>query len=227
MGETWVTGATGGIGSAVVAALAQAGHEVTAIGRDPDRLRSLPIVRAVVADLARPDRLADAVPPPERLDALVHCAGISLAAITPVGEGDPGVWKETMAVNAVSAAELTRIALPGLRRSRGHVVFVNSAPGVRAVPRWAAFAASKAALTELADALRLEELSAGVRVTTLYPGGTATEHLRQVRAGFGGSYEPDRLIRPESVAAMVAWVLAAPPDAYVSELSVAARPRTT
>lgn len=225
MGEVMVTGATGGIGQAVVAALAAAGHQVSAVGRDPDRLRSVPGARAVTADLARPQQLAQAIGEPGQLDALVYCAGVSIEAIAPVAGTGPAVWQETMAVNVLAAAELTRLVLPALRRSRGHVVFINSARGVRAVPGWSAFAASKAALQELADSLRDEEAGNGVRVTTIYPGGTATEHLRQVREAFGGAYDPQRCIQPETLAATVAWVLAAPPDAYVSELSVLAAPR--
>lgn len=225
MGEVMVTGATGGIGQAVVAALAAAGHQVSAVGRDPDRLRPVPGIRAVTADLARPQQLAQAIGEPGQLDALVYCAGVSIEAIAPVAGTGPAVWQETMAVNVLAAAELTRLVLPALRRSRGHVVFVNSARGVRAVPGWSAFAASKAALQELADSLRAEEADNGVRVTTVYPGGTATGHLRQVREAFGRSYDPQRCIQPETLAATVAWVLAAPPDAYVSELSVLAAPR--
>jgi NADP-dependent 3-hydroxy acid dehydrogenase YdfG len=112
-----------------------------------------------------------------------------------------------------------------LRRSRGHVVFINSARGVRAVPGWSAFAASKAALQELAGSLRAEEAENGVRVTTIYPGATATGQLRQVREALGDRYDPQRCIQPETLAATVAWVLAAPPDAYVSELTVLATPR--
>lgn len=52
MGEVMVTGATGGIGQALVAALVAVGHQVSAVGHDPDRLRSGPGVRAVAADLA-------------------------------------------------------------------------------------------------------------------------------------------------------------------------------
>jgi NADP-dependent 3-hydroxy acid dehydrogenase YdfG len=222
--EVMVTGVTGGIGQAVMAALVGAGHQVIAVVRDPGRLRPLSGVRAVTADLAQPQRLAQAIDPPERLDALVHCAGVSVEAIAPVAGTGPTVWQETMAVNAMAAAELTRLVLPALRRSRGHVVFVNSARGVRAVPGWSAFAASKAALTELADSLRAEEAGNGLRVTTVYPGSTATEQLRQVRAAFGRDYDLQRCITPESLAAMVAWVLAAPPDAYVAELSVLAAP---
>jgi NADP-dependent 3-hydroxy acid dehydrogenase YdfG len=92
-----------------------------------------------------------------------------------------------------------------------------------AVPGWAAFVGSKAAVRELADSLREEE-EAAVRVTTIYPSATATELLRGVRAAFGHDYDPARCIQPESLAAMIAWVLAAPPDSYVSELSVLPSP---
>jgi NADP-dependent 3-hydroxy acid dehydrogenase YdfG len=56
---------------------------------------------------------------------------------------------------------------------------------------------------------------------------TATEHLRQARAAFGHDYDPQQCIQPETLAATVAWVLAAPPDAYLSELSVRAAPHGT
>jgi NADP-dependent 3-hydroxy acid dehydrogenase YdfG len=120
----------------------------------------------------------------------------------------------------VAAAELTRRVLPMLRRSHGHVVFVNASPGLRGVPRWASFVGSKAALRELADSLRGEEAAHGIRVTTIYPAGTATERLSRVRTAFGREYDPARCVQPETLASTIVWVLAAHPDAYVSELSV-------
>lgn len=225
MGEVMVTGATGGIGRAVVAELAAAGHQIIAVGRDPGRLQAVPGMRAVTADLTQPQQLAQTIGEPRQLDALVHCAGVSVEAIAPVADTDQAVWQETMMVNVLAAAEVTRLALPALRRNRGHVVFLNSARRVRAIQGWSAFAASKAALQELADSLRAEEAGNGLRVTTVYPDATATGQLRQVRAAFGGDYDPERCIQPETLAAMVTWVLAAPPDGYVSELSVAAAPR--
>jgi NADP-dependent 3-hydroxy acid dehydrogenase YdfG len=219
-----VTGASGGIGTAVVTALANAGHQVIAVGRDPARLLSRQAVLVVAADLAHPLELAGIIEEPGHLDALVHCAAVSLAAVAPVAGTGPAVWQETMAVNVMAAAELTRIVLPALRRRRGHVVFVNSSRGVRAVASWSAFAASKAALVELADSLRAEEADNGVRVTTIYPGATATEHLRQVREAFGSDYDAERCLKPETVAAMVAWVLSAPADGYVAEMILRAGP---
>lgn len=218
-----VTGASGGIGSALVDVLTSSGHQVIAVGR-PGRLERLSDdgARRVPADLTHVAGLRAAVTGIDHLDAVIHCAGVS--PVAPVAETDPATWQDTLTVNVTAAAELTRLLLPALRRSHGHVIFVNASPGLRAVPRWAAFAASKAALRELADSLRLEEAAHGVRVTTVYPATTATERLHSIRSAFGQPYEPARCIQPGSLAEMIAWVLTAPPDSYISELSVRPAP---
>ncbi|WP_188188746.1 SDR family NAD(P)-dependent oxidoreductase [Nonomuraea sp. SYSU D8015] len=219
MGHVLVTGATGGIGTALVGALVKAGHQVTAVGRGVGRLG----VPGIEADLAEPGTIAAAVGELGDVQALVHCAGVS--PIAAVADTDPETWERVLAVNVASAAELVRLALPGLRRSRGHVIFVNASPGMTGVPRWSAFVGSKAALRELADSLREEEAAHGVRVTTVYPAATATELLREVRSAFGRPYDPERCIRPETLAEMVVWVLAAPADSYAAELAVVPAPR--
>ncbi|MFI7534422.1 SDR family NAD(P)-dependent oxidoreductase [Streptosporangium sp. NPDC049376] len=220
MGNVLVTGATGGIGRVLVDALTEAGHRVIAVGRDVGRLD----VRGIEADLAEPATLAAALEGLEDIQGLVHCAGVS--PVEAVAESDPETWRRTLAVNVASAAELVRLTLPALRRSGGHVIFVNASPGMTAVPRWSAFVASKAALRELAESLRAEEAAHGVRVTTVFPGGTATDLLGEVRHAFGRPYDPGLCIQPRSLAAMIVWVLNAPPDAYACELSVLPAPHS-
>ncbi|MEV4534362.1 SDR family oxidoreductase [Asanoa sp. NPDC049518] len=213
-----VTGATGGIGGALVRAAATRGDHVLAAARPGPRLDALvgPNVTALPLDLTAPGPLPV---PIDRLDAVVHAAGV--ADVAPVAETSIETWQRTMAVNLIGAAELTRALLPALRASRGHVVFVNAAPGVRGVPRWSAYGASKTALRELADTLREEE--ARLRVSTVYPGGTATPLLRSVRAAFGRPYDPAASIRPETLAAVILSILDAPPDAYLAEVSLLTR----
>ncbi|MQA88553.1 MAG: SDR family oxidoreductase [Streptosporangiales bacterium] len=227
IGRVLVTGATGGIGAAVVGVLHQRGYDVLALGRDAGWLaelqRTLARTHAVVADLARPETLQAAVGGIDRLDGLVHCAGV--AEVADVAETPSSMWQETFTVNVAGAAELTRMLLPALRAAQGRIVFINAAPGLHAVPRWSAYAASKAALRELADSLREEEARHGVRVTTIYPGGTATELLRKVRAQFGLPYDPAACIRPETIAGLVVTALELPEDAHLTELSVRPAPR--
>jgi NADP-dependent 3-hydroxy acid dehydrogenase YdfG len=216
-----VTGATGGIGSAVVRALVGRGDRVVAVGRSTGRLAELAELGAVTplaVDLTRRLDPPHALVERERLDGLVHCAGI--AEVASVEDTPDELWHETLDVNLIAAAGLTRALLPALRATAGRVVFVNAAPGLHAVPRWSAYTASKAAMRELADSLREEEPR--LRVTTIYPGGTATELLRRVREQFGRPYDPEACLRPETVASLVLAVLDFPPDAHITDLSVRA-----
>ncbi|WP_040457066.1 SDR family NAD(P)-dependent oxidoreductase [Kribbella catacumbae] len=248
-----VTGASGGIGAAIVRLLLERGDRVLAIGRSAEKLAALHDAAAapptgpaprppggepaplrlggepgsdaagelvpVVIDLARPADFSGYFEGLGELDALVHCAGI--AEVASVEETGPDLWQRTLTVNLTSAAELTRVLLPPLRARRGGVVFVNLAPRMGVVPRWSAYVGSKAALTELADVLRSEEKQNGVRVTTVYPGGTATELLKEVRTQFGGSFTPEDCLALETVAQYVLLALDAPPDGYLTDLSIA------
>lgn len=225
-GAVLVSGATGGIGTALVDALVAGGRPVVALGRDPQRLAELsrgrPRVSTVQADLRHPETLAEAVAGIGELDAFVHCAGVS--PVASVADSPVALWQEVLAVNLVSAAELTRALLPALRASRGHVVLVNATPGLHAVPDWAAYTASKTGLSELAGSLRQEEAAHGIRVTSVHPGGTATELLREVRGAFGRDYDPAACIQPSTLARAVVGTLDLPRDAQVTELHL--RPGT-
>jgi NADP-dependent 3-hydroxy acid dehydrogenase YdfG len=222
-----ITGASGGIGAAIVRAAAKRGHRVMAAGRDAVRLHQvcdgIRGTTPVLLDLRSPASLPDSLLELDRLDAVVHCAAV--ADVASVEETPYPLWLETLTVNVAAAAEITRTLLPALRKAVGHVVFVNAAPGTRAVPRWSAYTASKAALRELADSLRAEEARHGLRVTTIYPGGTATERLQKIRAQFGRPYDAADCIQPATLASVVLTVLEMRDDAYLPELSVLPTPR--
>ncbi|MEO3797219.1 SDR family oxidoreductase [Nonomuraea sp. B10E15] len=215
-----VTGASRGVGAAVARALAPT-HDVLLGGRDEAALAAtaaeLPGARPWPVELTRVTQ-AD-VEHVERLDVLVHCAGIS--ELGRIADQPADVWRRTMDVNVVAVAELTRLLLPALRRAGGHVVCVNSGAGQRVNPGWGSYSASKFALKALADALRLEEPE--LRVTTVYPGRTATDMQRGVREFEGGDFEPERYLTPESVARAVLAAVTAGPDAHLTELTI--RPR--
>jgi len=213
-----VTGASRGIGAAVASALG-ASHDVLVGGRDVDALAqraSLPGARPWPVELTDPDALAAATSGIDTLDVLVHSAGI--AELHTLADTPAATWRQTFEVNIIAVAELTRLLLPALRASRGHVVLINSGAGLQAHPNWGAYAASKFALRAYADVLRAEEPL--LRVTTIYPGRTATDMQRSVRASEGAEYEPDRYLRPESVAAAVLAAVQAGPDAHLTELTL-------
>ncbi|WP_433331768.1 SDR family oxidoreductase [Spirillospora sp. CA-294931] len=180
--------------------------------------------RTLALDLTEPRRLEAALAEaalPDRMDGVIHAAG--MVDLGRVAEQDADHWIDQLMVNLVSAAELTRILLPALRAARGHVLFVNSTAGRRANPNWSAYAASKFGLRALADSLRAEEPD--LRVTTLYPGRTATGMQQKVRAQENRPYDPSEFADATTVARVLVGALETPPDAVVSEVTVSPRPR--
>jgi NADP-dependent 3-hydroxy acid dehydrogenase YdfG len=217
-----ITGATRGIGRAVVDELAD--EDLILMARDGDALamlcKSLRSARPIAVDFAHPAGIAATVESaglPDRLDGVVHSAGVSrLGRVSELGPSD---WTEQLAVNVVAVAELTRCTLPALRAAGGTAVFVNSGAGRRVSgPGWASYAASKHALVALADAVRIEEPQ--VRVTTVFPGRTATDMQRELRAYEGAEYHAEDFLPPERVARIIAEALRLPRDATIEEIRV-------
>ncbi|MFF3750888.1 SDR family oxidoreductase [Streptomyces sp. NPDC002018] len=220
-----ITGAGSGIGAAVARRLHERGDDLLLLARDAGRAKELgaafPGARTLVGDLAVPERLSWALaqqPVPDRLDSLLHIAGV--VDLGPVGELTPKVWQGQLAVNLVAPAELTRLLLPQLRISQGQVIFVNSGAGLRAHAQWGAYGASKHGLKALADALRDEEKPNGVRVTSVYPGRTASPMQVRVHQQEGKEYDASRWIDPGSVATAILTALDLPRDAQIDDLTV-------
>ncbi|MFI6350007.1 SDR family oxidoreductase [Streptomyces sp. NPDC050560] len=220
-----ITGAGSGIGAAVAGRLSARGDDLVLLARDAARAAELagrfPGARTLVGDLADPDRLSWAFShqsQPERVDTLVHSAGV--VDLAPVGDLTPRAWHHQLNVNLVAPAELTRLLLPQLRAARGQIVFVNSGSGLNTAPEWSAYGASKAGLKALADALRGEERPAGVRVTSVYPGRTRSPMQARVHQQEGAPYDPGRWIDPESVATTVVAALDLPRDAEIHDVTV-------
>ncbi|HKT55224.1 MAG TPA: SDR family oxidoreductase, partial [Microbacterium sp.] len=155
---------------------------------------------------------------PPQLDSLLHVAGV--VDLGPVARLTAAHWQRTLTVNLAAPAELTRLALPALRQAQGRVVFVNSGAGLAASPDWSAYAASKFGLRALADALRAEERGNGVRVTSVYPGRTATPMQARVHEQEGAAYDAAAWIRPESVVTAILTALDLPRDADLTDVTV-------
>lgn len=216
-----ITGASRGIGSAIAAALAPT-HSLLLAGRPSAALDAVAQrlgATVVPLDLADTDAIPAATESVAELDVLVHNAGVSMPGH--VAESTAEQWRSTFDVNVVGAVAVTLALLPALRRADGQVVFINSGSGRRVSPGMASYSASKFALRAFADSLRADEPT--LRVTTVYPGRVDTDMQRELVAFEGGDYDPARFLRPETVAAAVANVVATPPDGHVHE--VVLRPR--
>jgi NAD(P)-dependent dehydrogenase (short-subunit alcohol dehydrogenase family) len=216
-----LTGAGSGIGRVVAERLLERGDEVWLLARSTERAHDLRTdldgATVLVADLAWPESV-ESLGLPESLDSVVHAAGV--VELGPVSELSVEDWASQLRVNLVSPAALTRVSLPALRAARGTVVFVNSGGGLHAHPQWSAYAASKHGLRALADSLRAEELEHGVRVTSVYPGRTATPMQRKVHQLEGKEYDADDWIDPATVAGAILQVIDLPRDATMSDLTI-------
>lgn len=211
-----ITGASGGIGSAIATALAPT-HSLLLAGRPSSRLDAVAQrLRATTwpVDLNDTDAIRDNTGTPDHLDVLVHNAGVSLPAH--VADSSVDDWRATFDVNLFGPVALTLALLPVLRRAQGHVVFVNSGAGRKVLPGMASYSASKFGLRAFADSLRQDEPA--LRVTTVYPGRVDTDMQRELVAFEGGDYDAADFLRPETVAAVIAHAVATPPDGDVQEI---------
>lgn len=220
-----ITGAGSGIGAAVARRLHERGDDLLLFARDAGRAKELgagfPGARTLVGDLGNPDRLSWALSHqslPDRLDSVLHIAGVVDLGL--IGELTPKAWHSQLNVNLIAPAELTRLVLPQLRVAGGQVIFVNSGAGLNAHAQWGAYAASKHGLKALADALRQEEKPNGVRVTSVYPGRTASPMQAKVHQQEGKEYDASRWIDPESVATAILTALDLPRDAQIDDMTV-------
>ncbi len=111
-----------------------------------------------------------------RIDALVNNAGVSAQALfADVKADDLGWYEDLMRVNLWGSVWCTHAALPHLKATQGSVVAVSSLAGLVGVPGRTAYCATKFAMTGFFEALRAELKTAGVSVTTAYPGVVATQ----------------------------------------------------
>lgn len=221
MPTAMITGATGALGVAIAEALAPT-HTLFLAGRPSSRLDALAERLGATTwpmDLTSAEQIEATVEPIVELDVLVHNAGVAYPGR--VGESHIEEWRASMEVNVLGAVALTLALLPALRSARGQVLFVNSGAGRNPSPGLAAYAASKFALRAFADSLRADEPS--LRVTTVYPGRIDTDMQRDLVAYEGGTYDPARFLRPETVAQVIAQVVATPDDAHQHEIVI--RPR--
>jgi NADP-dependent 3-hydroxy acid dehydrogenase YdfG len=225
-----IAGGSEGIGRAIALALAARGDEVWIVARRQGPLEAVvEEVRAVggtavgrsfdlVDDADRAALVAEIGARAGGLDVLVHANGtIARADIADAAIDD---FDRQYAANVRAPYALTQALLPSLIRAGGQVVFVNSSAGLAPSANAAQYGATMHALRAVANVLRDEVNPAGVRVTTVYPGRTATPRQARIHEWEGKEYHPERLLQPEDVASIVVAALDLPRTAEVTDISI-------
>ena len=209
-----VTGAAGGVGSALVSFCREAGAQVVGLDRDAAGLAALDGCPGAVVDLTDRAALAETLPrlidehgPP---DIVVSNAGWTRAEV--LADTGPAEWDTELELNLTAAHTLTRAVLPALRAGGGALVYVAS---INALAHYGnpAYAAAKAGLLALMRAVATEEGANGVRANAVCPGSIRTaawDHRiaaqPDVMERVGRLYPMGRLVEPREVAQAVAFL---------------------
>ena len=207
-------GRAGQVGEAIAAAFARDGASLALIDRDregvearaADLAKTGARVRGIVADLTDADDVARAArealgSADAPLHALIAAAG-GFAMSGPVGESDPAVWHKQIAISLTTAYLASRAFIPALRRGRGSIVYFAAAavlPGSQVAEK-SAYAAAKAGVLALMQAVSQEERKNGVRANAIAPTMIRTA-MNVSDMGADKNY-----VERESVADVVRWL---------------------
>lgn len=211
-----ITGASSGIGKALVdAALAQ-GALVAGCARNmikmQEQFNNADSERLLLygADVSKEkdciDFIAAVIAKWGRVDVLIPNAGISMRAL--FDETDTSVIREVMDINFWGAVYCIHAALSSLKQRKGVVVGISSIAGYRGLPGRTGYSASKFALQGFLEALRTEMLRTGVHVMWVSPGFTASNIRNVARNAKGESQgetplEETKLMSSEECAAII------------------------
>ena len=181
-----VTGASSGIGAAVVRMLLSHGVRVAAVARRIERVRDLGAgiasddkqllpITADINEPGSPQKIVDQVKAwAGSLDILINNAGLSRGST--LEQADPADVRVMIETNVYAMIDLTRVAIPLLKAGgNGDIVNIGSIAARALMPGGSVYSASKAAVGAFSESLRRELANDGVRVTVIHPGYVGTE----------------------------------------------------
>lgn len=229
MGVAVVTGASRGIGEAIVRRLARDGHRVACVGRSRESIDALAkevggvgLAIDVTSKGASETIVAETEKTLGPIDVVVPNAGVE--ASFKVTETSDETWDALMAVNATAVFRLVRAALPKMiERKRGRIVIVASNAGLTGYAYTAAYCASKHAVVGLVRAAAAEIAKTGVTINAVCPGfvdtSMTTRSIAKIQQKTGRdeqgarealeSLSPQkRILSPNEVAHLVAALVA-------------------
>lgn len=221
-----VTGSSGGIGAAVVRALAESGLTVYAVARDADALKQLAARTGAIPvplDVTDGDAVLTAFATTP-VDVMVYCSGAVGGGMT-VWDHAPEDVARMMNVAVAGFINCVRAMVPGMHaRSHGHIVALGSVAGHYPTDILPVYGAAKAAIYSLTQSLRHDLYGTNVRVTEIIPGRVEASELGDILSDVDLAeamrYRDYQCLQPEDVAATAMFALSAPARVDVTHIEV-------
>ncbi len=232
-----ITGATSGIGEATARAFAEEDYHIIITGRRYERLRELkkeleaefPIevlpLGFDVRDRHQCEAALDSLPEGFRhIDILVNNAGLA-AGLEHIDQGDTNDWEAMIDTNIKGLLYVTRlVAEKMVNRGSGHIVNLGSIAGTEPYENGAVYCASKHAVHALSQAMRVDLLSHGIKVTEIRPGMVETEfslvrfHGDRERAD--NVYHGVTPLTGDDIAEAILWAVSQPAHVNINEIVI-------
>ncbi len=232
-----ITGATSGFGKAIAQRFAKEGYTVCITGRREERLAELKAelekqygvkVIALAFDVRNRSEVEDAIGKLKTqvpyIDILVNNAGLA-SGMAPIDEGDIDDWEAMIDTNLKGLLYVTRQIAPMMReRARGHIINIGSTAGKMVYKNGNVYCATKYAVDALNQAMRIDLLPYGIKVTAINPGMAETEfslvrfHGDEERAK--NMYTGINALQATDIADIAWYCASLPPHVCVNDLMV-------
>ncbi len=183
-----ITGATSGIGLATARSFAQLQYKLVLTGRRFDRLQQIKselenefnvpvvILNFDIRKQTECDQAWNSLSEEwKKIDVLINNAGLA-AGLAPVQNAEVADWEQMIDTNVKGLLYMSRLVIPGMsERKRGHIINISSIAGKQAYANGSVYCGSKHAVMAISQAMRIELLPFGIKVTTICPGAVDTE----------------------------------------------------
>jgi NAD(P)-dependent dehydrogenase (short-subunit alcohol dehydrogenase family) len=213
-----ITGISKGIGRSLALALLDRGAIVVGWGQNsPDFSHvNLHFVKCDVSDAASVESAIHwTLQTVASIDFLVNNAGFGY--FSPIESFDIAQFERMMDVNLKGTFLVTRATVPQLKKQgSGHIVNISSIAGKVGMPQGEGYNASKFAVSGLTDCLFQELRKDGIKVTTVFPGSTATHFFD----GIPGFVANDKMLDPDELAYSIVHVLDTSPNYLIREIEI-------
>jgi NADP-dependent 3-hydroxy acid dehydrogenase YdfG len=232
-----ITGATAGFGKAIAERLARESYDLILTGRRTERLLALKQeleqscgIRVLplsfdVRRYAEVEAAVNALPADwQEIDVLVNNAGLAVG-LAPIHEGIIDDWERMIDTNIKGLLYMTRLITPGMvARRRGHIINLGSIAGREVYPNGNVYCATKHAVGALSQAMRIDLLPYGIKVTLIAPGFAETEfslvRFKGDQAHADKVYEGMQPLVAKDIADAAAYALSAPDHVDLQDILI-------